>query len=123
MYEASIILPVRDNSGNALAVLLERLEEQLTLLYGGVTIHSAKGRYMCDNGNMVSEPVHIVTVAIPNGDLAENTLRQFAARFARDAGQETVYLRLPDGHVEFIGPGSPYVGQDFTQGEKPNVLA
>ena len=123
MYEASIILPVRDNSGNALTTLLNRIEEQLMVIYGGVTIHSAKRSYIMDNGNIISEPVHIVTVAVPKGDLSENTLRQFAARFARDAGQETVYLRLPDGHVEFIGPGSPYVGQDLAQERKHNEAA
>ena len=89
MREARIIAPIANLAARV------RLEESLTNAFGGWTKYAGIGYW---HGQR--ECIAIYDIAVDSG--RELILRVIAGRFCRDAKQECVYLRLPNGNVEFV---------------------
>lgn len=104
--EARLIVPTADNEGNRLDDLATELEARLTETFGGFTRLFGIGGYRDKNGATIKEPVWVYDVAVPfNVATAVETLDALyrLARLILEKGkQQSVYLRLPDGRVEFV---------------------
>lgn len=99
--EARIIAPQRDNDGREVEAALQSLEQSLSHSFGGFTRTAGYGGWF-DGGKVVKEAVHVYDVAC---DLTSDTavkLRHIAVGLLRDARQQAVYLRYPNGHVEIV---------------------
>ena len=99
LREAKIILPTfcKDQCHAS-------LRQVLISSFGGVTVTEGKGWHTDTQGHAM-EHVTIYTVACSAQHVATDTLlREFARQIAKDAGQRSIYLKLPGGHVEFVGP-------------------
>lgn len=106
MREFRMILPVADNSGQSLEAEHRALQTLLCKHFGGYTATQALGGWCPSPGVHQSEHVTVYDVACEwkNYAFEADTLRSLARNIAALAKQKTVYLRLPDGTVEFIAP-------------------
>lgn len=99
--EARIIAPQRDNAGAYVTDALQSLEKSLAHYFGGFTRAEGFGGWF-DGNNIVQEAVYVYDIA---ADLTSDTavkLRHIAVALLRDARQQAVYLRYPNGHVEIV---------------------
>ncbi len=102
MREIRLIVPVNDNVGRALDDLHQALCERLVSAYGGVTAKPATGRFLHPTtGAVMKEPVVDYTIAVADRR-ADIYLRLLAGWAAFAAEQNSIYLRLFDGTVEFV---------------------
>lgn len=102
MREARIICPERDNSGSDLEVVRLSLARKLCDTFGGCTVSDGQGSWISASGALYREPVKLFDVACEPTKEARIALRRIAQTLKHDARQEAVYLRLPDGTVEFV---------------------
>lgn len=115
--EARIILPTVDNAGRSLAAVAVWLEHVLIAEFGGFTRADGVGGWL-DGATPRVEQISIYDIAVDwekpdTGDyrdggwdadsLTASALRSLAGIVRDRAGQESVYLRLPCGHVHFVG--------------------
>ena len=96
MREARIIAPIANLAARV------RLEESLTNAFGGWTKYAGIGywRGLVPQRYGQMECIAIYDIAVDPD--RETTLRAIAAQFCWAAKQECVYLRLPNGEVEFV---------------------
>lgn len=97
MREALMILPNLDNAGQSLAPIHRRLRLALANTFGGYTATPSEGGWVSPSGELMEEPGTLYRVAVPDG--RDTVFETIAMRAARDAAQEAVYMRLPDGRV------------------------
>jgi hypothetical protein len=104
-WEATVYLPVNDNRGKpfpprewraAIGVLVER--------FGGATLGDRREGFWLDaHRHIQREPVRLLTVSFDRGRLDE--FRQAVHEVGKRLGQQTVYVRFEEPHVELIaGP-------------------
>ena len=99
MREFTIILPrdIPSASTNLRTTLLDA--------FGGYTEHEATGAWRDEfTGKVYYDHNSVFTV----GAFVEHTakIREIAAQAGREAKQESVYIRMPDGAVEFVKCGT-----------------
>lgn len=99
MREARIVLPVQN--GNANAPEHTWLRSKLCRQFGGFTESIGRGGWISPIGETIVEPISIYDVAM-DGDGQE--LIAIARQVGEMAAQDCVYVRLPDGAVEFVHP-------------------
>lgn len=106
MREARIILPVLDNNGATLAHVHTGLKRSLCEAFGGYTALASQGGWLDSaTGRLYEEAGIAYDVAVNPIDATHGRrLRAIAAHAAREASQVCVYLRLPNGDVEFVEP-------------------
>ena len=97
MREARIILPLASNSGASLASVHKALADKLTQAFGGYTAFNSWGPW-----KGITEPGITYDIACEDSFAATRNLLAIA-RWARAvASQDTVYIRLPVGVVQFV---------------------
>lgn len=107
MREARIILPETHHSdGHSLAPIHAWLKRSLAADFGGYTATPSFGGWVAPDGTLYEEKGTAYDVAADDDRAGE--LRTIAQFIAGQAEQLAVYLRLPDGHVEFVeAPKAP----------------
>lgn len=100
MREARIILPLCDNAGQALSSVHADLKLRLGREFGGWTATPVDGGWAGPLGQIYEDKSLAYDVAVPEDRGHE--LRCLARYLAQAARQQCIYLRLPDGHVEFV---------------------
>jgi hypothetical protein len=103
--EAKIILPVLDNDGKPIAAARNAAIAAMVAAFGGLTSWDGRGHWANPQGKLFAERVTIHATAMENSPANVARLREIASAFARDAGQEAVYIVTPEGGAEFIGAG------------------
>lgn len=98
MNEAKIILPRHEHTRDATAWL----ENALLREFGGYTATEGRGAWQSPDGTIMLEPVTVLDVACQRDIPTVQKLRLLAYGAGARAAQQAVYLRLPDGAVEFI---------------------
>lgn len=101
MNEAKLIVPMQDNDGEDILSVRDAAIAALIENFGGCTVTAATG-YWSNEGKVQREPVWELVVACEPDALSSAHLRTIAENVARDGRQHTVYLRHPDGAVEFV---------------------
>lgn len=106
LHEARLIVPMFDNHGRDLIPLLRWVEESLITDFGGCTVlRQVFGAWRDPaTGDLYREPVYVFDVAVPDTDHSAAQLRNIARKAATRGEQQSVYLRLPSGAVEFVKP-------------------
>lgn len=101
LKEARIILPF---AGSARFMEAHRfLADYLTDKFGGYTVSSGRGAWRAPNKIVVRDDVEIYDVAVPGErDASWDHLAVAAQTAGWRCGQQCVYLRYPDGSVEFV---------------------
>lgn len=106
MREATIILPVLDNAGASLEHVHASLAADLLEAFGGFTAATVYGAWKdADTGRVYQDESTEYRVSAEWVGRQEKRLINLAGQYARKAGQEAVYVRLPSGEVELYGPG------------------
>lgn len=98
--EARIIVPVAGLSMGGEDV---HLENKLYGFFGGFTMFPARGGWLAPNGHKYVDQVFIYDIACDDNEASVRDLRMIARWVAREYDQQCVYLRLPNGSVEFVG--------------------
>lgn len=102
LREARIILPLHNNKGLSLAPLHLELEQVLLSHFGGFTSFQAKGAIEAPDGPPQRERDVVYDVAMCDNDTGY--LRAIAVWLAQRGEQDCVYVRFPNGTVEFVSP-------------------
>lgn len=100
--EARLICPILDNDGNPVGEALQSVETALGEAFGGFTYFVGDGVWYNPAGKRFADGVNIYDVAIDDTPNSRHRLRQIALQFLKDAKQQAVYLRWPDGEVIFV---------------------
>ena len=109
MREAKIIVPNTAKAPGDAARALQFAIKACASTFGGYTATQAQGGWINDAGDLIEEPVTVITIAWEanlatnaNGALAmtvNEALRWIALRVGRIAAQDCVYVKQPDGEV------------------------
>ena len=103
MREAKIIVPNTAKAPGDAARALQFALKACASTFGGYTATQAQDGWINDAGDLIEEPVTVITVAgHPNAgvDMTINeALRWIALRVGRIAAQDCVYVQQPDGEV------------------------
>ena len=103
MHEAKIIIPNTAKAPGDAARALQFALKACASTFGGYTATQAQGGWINDAGELIEEPVTVITVACgPNagvGMTSNEVLRWIALRVGRIAAQDCVYVQQPDGEV------------------------
>ena len=102
MREAQIILPLADNNGAAYPDVLDALEQRLIRTFNGFTYAPATGAWVGPHNKLYREAVRVYSIAMEDTRANAAALRSIANLTRMEARQEAVYIRLPDGEVEFV---------------------
>ncbi len=106
-YEATIYLPVVDNDGR-------RIDEEkwrqavggLVADFGGATLGAEQEGWWVDDRRQVHrEPVRLVVISFERQRLGE--FRAGLRELGRRLGQEELYVRLEEPHIELLPVGGP----------------
>lgn len=105
MDEARIILPSIDIHNHRInKKQRQKIEEKIINEFGGYTAVPGEGAYTSDKGGVTVEPVIVVDIAVR--PRSKRQLETLAKEVALDLNQESVYLRLANGAVEFVKPSN-----------------
>lgn len=99
--EARLILPWQCCDAARHTLVLD-VEERLRHLFGSYTRFHAAGSYVMRDGKPMTEQVLVYDIAVTNISATYQQLREIAEHIRVAAEQESVYLRLPNGQVEFV---------------------
>ena len=103
MREAKIIIPNTAKAPGDAARALQFALKACASTFGGYTATQAQGGWINDAGELIEEPVTIITVACgdkaADGMTGNEALRWIALRVGRIAAQDCVYVQQPDGEV------------------------
>ena len=102
MREAKIILPNTAQAPGDAARALQFALKACASTFGGYTATQAQGGWINDAGELIEEPVTVLTIAGHSnaGGLTVNeALRWIALRVGRIAAKNAVYVQQPDGEV------------------------
>ena len=100
--ESLLILPQLRGDGMSAVPAIIAVEEALRHFFGGFTMHIGIGAYVTDLRDDV-ERVRVYTVASDWSQENSWRLMRIARRFAKDAMQKFVYVRV-EGEVYFVEP-------------------
>lgn len=110
MHEATIILPMYYNNHERIAGhTFDTILASLVDLWGGVTHHTASGMFRNAARRVQHETVMVINIAFSDTPINRSVIRGIARNFAVDHDQESVYVRWPDGQVQFITRNSELV--------------
>ena len=104
MREAKIIVPNTAKAPGDAARALQFALKACASTFGGYTATQAQGGWINDAGELIEEPVTVITIAC-EANLATNAmtineaLRWIALRVGRIAAQDCIYVQQPDGEV------------------------
>lgn len=101
MREARIILP---NCMPDCVNANRWLETEIVRCFGGCTRSFGFGSWVDDEGCVISEPISIYDIAVPDIQASRSALFRMAWTVADMAKQDCVYLRFPDGEVQLVKP-------------------
>lgn len=104
---AMLNVPKNDNSGQPIPHVLTAAVAAVVAAFGGATITEGHGSWNAPDGRLVSEPVHVITVAYTDGTDSEAKLTAIAERVAIDAQQEAVFLARYNASVDFVTVRNP----------------
>lgn len=105
MLESSFIAPLHDNNGNEVTAATWVAEAALLATFGGYTREDGiTGAWRDGKGRVYHDESARYVVASDWTDESRAKLRAIVADFAWRAAQETVYLKLDSGAVEFVAP-------------------
>lgn len=96
MREARIILPMQNRAVHA------ALQAKLVSQFGGFTMAPVSGAWRAPDGRQVKDVSMAYDVACEPTEETGRTLTAMALQAGHDAGQRTVYLRLPNGDVRLL---------------------
>ena len=101
MREAKIIVPNTAKAPGDAAQALSFALKACASTFGDYTATQAQGGWINDAGELIEEPVTVITVACgPNAGVdCDEALRWIALRVGRIAAQDCVYVQQPDGEV------------------------
>ena len=108
LYETVIIVPMNTNDGVSTSEIRRNFQTFLNETFGGYT--SVNGRGSDPHCPMREEPVVIYTVANDNTALSRCKLYGYAWSIAKTLTQVGIYLRWPNGTVQFVGDPSDTIG-------------
>ena len=103
MHEAKIIIPNTAKAPGDAARALQFALKACASTFGGYTATQAQGGWINDAGELIEEPVTVLTIAGHSnagvGMTINEALRWIALRVGRIAAQDCVYVQQPDGEV------------------------
>ena len=103
MREAKIIVPNTAQAPGDAARALQFALKACASTFGGYTATQAQGGWINDAGDLIEEPVTVITVSCDDkvaGGLTSNAaLNWIALRVGRIAAKNAVYVQQPDGEV------------------------
>lgn len=100
MREASFIIPTVDKEGFLSDSHVIDACGALVDAFGGVTKTYGTGYWRDDSGNLIKEPVAILTVAWEGEK--DITFGAIAAKCAADLDQDALYIKWPSGNVDIL---------------------
>lgn len=99
--EARLILPSEtQHSARVPRAQITAIEKEIASEYGGYTETKGKGGYVMASGELKREAVVVLDIAMKQRGAAK--LERLAHKIAVELDQESVYVRLPSGKVEFV---------------------
>lgn len=102
MKEARLIVPVHYNDGTEANGPNVMVQDWLVGVFGGFTLTEGKGGWRDPKGNTVTEPVNVYDVAMADNAEAISHLFEIARKVKNVMEQQAVYVRLPNGLVQFV---------------------
>ena len=104
LKEARLIVPQYNSAGKfAPPEVIDHIRAHLVLGFGGYTETLGRGGCSALDGSTVTEDVYIFDIATVSTDLASlNRLITLARYVLTELRQDSVYLRWPDGEVQFV---------------------
>ena len=103
MREAKIIVPNTAKAPGDAARALQFALKACASTFKGYTATQGNGGWINDAGDLIEEPVTVITVAcddkVADGMTSNDALRWIALRVGRIAAQDCVYVQQPDGEV------------------------
>ena len=102
MKEARLIVPMQNNHGQSLSQLALQVQKRLAETFGGFTLTEGYGGWISPTGKVHYEPVLVFDIAMDSKVSNIEALTSIAAKVAKEAEQEAVYVRLPGGSVHFV---------------------
>ena len=101
LREARIVMPHGDTYASIMAH--NDLRKNLASAFGGFTCFRGEGGWVDVNGNLIRDDVTIYDIAIDNDrDAPFDLLHRFAVEAGRALGQQSVYVRYPNGEVDIV---------------------
>lgn len=102
-YEARIVIPTENREGKPLsAIFVNDILLEAAELFGGYTCWQASGGYVMADGRLAKEKVYAIDLAVARNASTKTQLEALALKIKLQGDQESVYLRLPGGRVEFV---------------------
>lgn len=106
LREARIILPRQDNNGVPLIPVKNVLEKKLLTSFGGFTRLEGMGGWesnrVMHTRRLYQEYVWIYDIVVSLDWMASIKLKRIGLWLKKVANQESIYLRLPSGEIEFL---------------------
>lgn len=102
MREARIIFASQQQSVTVSASAAEKAREAIAERFGGFTLSQGAGGWVHPKDGLIEEPVCICDIAMRDSAFNRRHLRDIANKYRLDANQYSVYVRYPDGTVEFV---------------------
>lgn len=106
LKQAYLAIPLFDNDGEPLANLHVWVSEHLLHEFGGFTSWKMFGIGTLNNGRVKDDRGLVYCVAMEPSLKNAEKLREIARFVRRQAEQESVYIVLADGQVEFVEEGT-----------------
>ncbi len=105
LKQAYLMAPVKTNDGMPLIALHGDLYNLLSETFGGFTVMLACGVGTLRSGERRGDEIAVYAIAMEPSSANSNKLREIARYIRQEADQESVYIVLADGQVEFITEG------------------
>lgn len=107
MREATLILPIADNSGKPLAKVHDRLSQVLCDTFGGFTAAPVRGAWKdTESGKVYSDESTEYRIAADWNPVERQTLEDIAREFGDLAGQLAVFVKHGNGAVSILPSAS-----------------
>lgn len=101
--ESRIVFPQIDNDGTSLKRLQNRFEEKIVMKFGGFTLVEGQGGWRSPHSSKTYlEPVWFYDIAVEDCKESELELLKLATWLKKEARQEAIYLRYPNGNVVYV---------------------
>jgi len=97
LYEATVIVPTSNFSEYR-----QLLQARTVAAFGGMTVTTCYGYWADVHDEIIAEPVEVWTIAMEDTQRNTDYLYGIAEQIKRELGEEAVYVKFPDQHVEII---------------------